>query len=76
MEIILAMLKGEGGGVRVVTHMLEVVAMIRGGGAHNFHPFKEEWGWGDKTFHPVLRGVGAKGFRPAIFPFCSPPPRT
>ena len=42
-----------------------------GGACKTFPPFKG----GPKKFYPVLKGGGAKSFRPAIFPFCSPPPR-
>ena len=43
-----------------------------GGGTKTFHPLK-----GGGQFYPGGGGggggVGAKSFRPAIFPFCSPP---
>ena len=62
-KTVLAMLKGGGGGGTtsfevVLTRELEVLTIVMGG---------------CKKFYPVLRGGGAKSFRPAIFPFCSPP---
>ena len=41
-------------------------------GRKSFHSLKG--GEGREKFYPVLSG-GAKSFGPAIFPFCSPPPR-
>ena len=48
-----------------------VLAILKGA-AKSFHSLKQGGG-GREKFYPVLRG-GAKSFRPAIFPFCSPPP--
>ena len=44
----------------------------RGGGREKFPLLKR--GGGAKSFHS-LKGGGAKSFRPANFPFCSPPLR-
>ena len=43
------------------------------GGTTSFAPFKKGGVGVCETFCPVLRGEGAKGFGPAIFPFCSHP---
>ena len=50
---------------------LEVLAILKGGGAKCFHPLKG----GTRKVLPCLEvGGGAKSFRPMILPFCSPPP--
>ena len=42
------------------------------GGAEKFPLFKR--GGGAQKVLPCLEGGGTQSFRPAIFPFCSPPP--
>ena len=70
--VLLAMLKGGGGGKTsfggVLTWVPEVLAMLKGGG-------------GTKRAHCskcvcacVWGGGGAKSFGPGMFPYCSPPP--
>ena len=53
--------------------MLGSFLAILKGGAKSFHSLK---GGGGAKVLPCLKGGGvAKGFGPAIFSFCSPPPR-
>ena len=69
---VLAILKGGTKRFEVVlAWVLEVLTILEGGGTKGFHPLKENGG-GRKRFYPVLKR-GAKGFRPLIFQFCSPP---
>ena len=54
----------------------KVLAMLKGGTTSFEVVLKWELdgGGGRKTFPPFKRGVGAKSFKPVIFPFCSSPP--
>ena len=52
-----------------LTQELEVLAIVIGE-RKMFQPFKR----GAQKVLPCLEGGGAKSFRPAIFPLCSPPP--
>ena len=64
---------GEEGGTKsfgeVLAQVLEVLAMMKGGGA--LCKRRE----GHEQFNLVLRGGDTKSFEPVILSFCSPPPR-
>ena len=73
-ENVSAMLKGGGGGTTsfgvVFTQYLDVLAILKGGGARSLLSLKG----GPRKVLPCLEGGGGtKSFGPAIFPFCSPP---